>query len=112
HRLIFRLGLLLSAFGCAACALAPTWPLFLWARAGQGVGTALALSCAPALSTSLYPESGRTKALAGFAASQALAAAIGPLLGGALIQIWGWSAVYWMRVPVALAALALSGLLP
>jgi MFS family permease len=112
HRLIFCLGLALSVIGLTACALAPDWSLFLWARAGQGIGTALALSCAPALATSLYPESGRTKALAGFAASQALAAAIGPLLGGALIQIWDWSAVYWMRVPVALAALALSGLLP
>ena len=73
HRLIFRLGLLLSAFGCAACAMAPTWPLFLWARAGQGIGTALALSCAPALATSLFAENERTKGLAGFAAGQALA---------------------------------------
>ena len=112
HRLIFRLGLALSIIGLAACALAPDWPLFLWARAGQGVGTALALSCAPALATSLYPESGRTRALAGFAASQALAAAIGPLLGGALVQAFDWSAVYWMRVPVALVALALSRILP
>jgi MFS family permease len=112
HRLIFRLGLLLSAFGCAACAAAPDWPLFLWARAGQGVGTALALSCAPALATSLYPESGRTRALGAFAAAQAIAAAAGPLLGGALIVLWDWSAVYWMRVPVALLALAFSGILP
>ncbi len=112
HRLIFRLGLLLSAFGCAACALAPSWPLFLWARAGQGIGTALALSCAPALATSLFPESERTKGLAGFAAGQALASTIGPLLGGVLVQLTDWSAVYWMRVPIALAALAASGMLP
>src|SRR4030088_1849119 len=46
-RLIFRLGRALSTVGLTACALAPDWPLFLWARAGQGVGTALALSCAP-----------------------------------------------------------------
>src|SRR6188508_1949309 len=57
HRLVFRVGLGLSAIGCAACAMAPNWPLFLWARAGQGIGTALALACGPALSTSLYPES-------------------------------------------------------
>jgi len=112
HRLIFRLGLLLSAFGCAACALAPSWPLFLWARAGQGVGTALALSCGPALATSLFAESERTKGLAGFAAGQALASTIGPLLGGLLVQLTDWSAVYWMRVPIALVALAASGLLP
>jgi MFS family permease len=112
HRLIFRIGLGVSAVGCAACAAAPDWPLLLWARAGQGIGTALALSCAPALSTSLFPEGDRTKGLAGFAAGQALASTVGPLLGGALVEVWDWSAVYWMRVPIALAALALSGLLP
>ncbi|MBS0223464.1 MAG: MFS transporter [Proteobacteria bacterium] len=112
HRLVFRVGLGLSAIGCAACAMAPSWPLFLWARAGQGVGTALALACGPALSTSLYPEGQRTRALAGFTASQALASTVGPLLAGVLIEIWSWPAVYWFRVPIALVALALSGLLP
>ena len=112
HRLVFRMGLGLSAIGCAACAMAPSWSLFLWARAGQGVGTALALACGPALSTSLYPEGQRTRALAGFTASQALASTVGPLLAGVLIEIWGWPAVYWFRVPIALVTLALSGLLP
>src|SRR5215467_6878297 len=36
YRLIFRIGLAASAIGCTACAMAPDWPLFLWARAGQG----------------------------------------------------------------------------
>ncbi len=112
HRLIFRIGLAISAVGCAACAAAPDWPLFLWARAAQGIGTALALSCTPALAISLFPEKERTKALAGYASSMALAAAIGPFLGGVLVEIWGWPAVYWVRVPIALATLALSGLLP
>ena len=112
HRLIFRLGLFLSAIACAACAAAPSWPLFLWARAGQGVGTALALSCTAALATSVYAPAERLKALAGFAMAMSLAAATGPVLGGALVELWGWPAVYWVRVPVALAALALSGFLP
>lgn len=112
HRLVFRAGLVISAAGCAACAAAPDWPLFLWARAVQGVGTALTLACTPALATSLFPESERTKALAGFASAMALAAAVGPFLGGVLVELWGWPAVYWVRVPIALATLALSGLLP
>ena len=53
HRRIFRIGLLASAVGCAACAVAPDWVSFLGARVAQGVGTALALSCTPALATSL-----------------------------------------------------------
>ncbi|MBN8734579.1 MAG: MFS transporter [Acidobacteria bacterium] len=44
HRLVFRIGLAISAVGCAACAAAPDWPLFLWARGAQGIGTALAPS--------------------------------------------------------------------
>ena len=112
HRLIFRIGLVISVVGCAACAAAPDWPLFLWARASQGVGTALAISCTPALATSLFPESSRTRALAGLGVALSLAAAIGPFLGGILVELWGWPAVYWVRVPIALLALALSGLLP
>jgi MFS family permease len=112
HRLIFRIGMLISAIACAACAAAPDWPLFLWARAGQGVGTALAISCTPALATSLFPESARTRALAGLGMAMSLAAVVGPFLGGILVELWGWPAVYWVRVPIALAALALSGLLP
>jgi len=112
HRLIFRVGLLVSAIGCAACAAAPTWPLFLLARAGQGIGTALALSCTPALATALFPETARVKALAGLGMTMSLSAAVGPLLGGLLVELWGWPAVYWIRVPIALAALALSGRLP
>jgi MFS family permease len=112
HRLIFRIGLLVSALGCAACAMAPDWPLFLWARAGQGIGTALALSCTPALAISVYPADRRLRALAGFAMAMSLAAAIGPFVGGVVVELWGWPAVYWMRVPIALVTLALSGLLP
>ena len=112
HRLIFRIGLVISAIGCAACAAAPDWPLFLWARASQGVGTALAISCTPALATSVFPDHARTRALAGLAMAVSLAAVIGPLLGGVLVQLWGWPAVYWIRVPLALVTLALSGLLP
>ncbi len=112
YRLVFRFGLVVSALGCAACAAAPNWPLFLWARAAQGVGTALALSCTPALAMSVYPPEQRLRALAGFSVAMSLASAIGPFLGGALVELWGWPAVYWVRVPIALITLALSGLLP
>src|SRR6185312_10381887 len=75
YRRIFRIGLAVSVVGCAACALAPDWPLFLWARAGQGVGTALAISCAPALAMAVYPPEQRLKALAGFSMVMSLGSA-------------------------------------
>jgi MFS family permease len=86
--------------------------LFLLARTVQGVGTALALSCTPALATAVYPAEQRVKALAGYAMAMSLAAAVAPLLGGILVAIWDWQAVYWVRVPIALLALIFSGALP
>jgi MFS family permease len=112
HRLIFRLGLGVSAVGCAACAAATDWSWFLAARALQGVGTALAISCTPALAVSLYPPAQRLRALAAFSMTVSLASAIGPMLGGVLVELGGWPAVYWIRVPISLVTLALSVLLP
>jgi MFS family permease len=112
YRRIFQLGLLVSAAGLAACALAPTYGLLLLGRIAQGIGIALTLSCAPALATSLFDEGQRTRVLGTYAAIAASGSALGPLLGGLLVERWGWSAVYWFRVPLVLAALALSSLLP
>jgi MFS family permease len=112
HRLIFRIGLAVSAIGCAACAAATDWSWFLAARALQGVGTALAISCTPALAVSLYPPAQRLRALAAFSMTVSLASAIGPMLGGVLVELGGWPAVYWIRVPVSLLALAMSVMLP
>ncbi len=109
YRQIFRLGLVVSAAGFAGCGLAPTYGLLLVARILQGVGIALILSCGPALATSLFPEAERARALGAYAAIMAAGSAIGPLLGGMLVERWGWSAVFWFRAPLVLVALALSG---
>ncbi|MEQ9121303.1 MAG: MFS transporter, partial [Alphaproteobacteria bacterium] len=61
RRRIFRTGLSLSCIGLAACAAAPSFELLLPARVAQGLGTALAIACGPALATSLYPESERPR---------------------------------------------------
>jgi MFS family permease len=104
HRLIFRTGLVVTAMGCVACAIAPDWPMFLLARTVQGVGTALALACTPALATAVYPPEQRVKALAVYAMALSLAATLGPFLGGILVDMWDWQAVFWVRVPIALLA--------
>ena len=112
YRRIFQLGLLVSAAGFAACSLAPTYPLLLLGRMLQGVGIALTLSCAPALAVSLFEEKDRTRVLGVYAAITAVGSALGPLVGGYLVQRFDWPAVFWSRAPLVLATLALSWLIP
>ena len=112
YRRIFQSGLLVSAAGFTACAFAPTYGVLLAGRGLQGIGIALTLSCAPALATTLYDESERTRVLGIYAAMTAAGAALGPIAGGLLVDRFGWSAVFWGRVPLALAALAMTIVLP
>jgi EmrB/QacA subfamily drug resistance transporter len=112
HGLVFRLGLGWSAAAFLLCAAAPSYAWLLFFRVLQGIGAGLVISCAPALVTRLYPEERRAQALGTFAMLFAVASALGPLLGGALVQRWGWPAVFWFRAPIALAALALARGLP
>jgi MFS family permease len=65
------------------------------------------LSCGAALVTSLYGEERRGRALGIYTMMMALGLMIGPLLGGTLTAIWDWPAVFWFRIPIAVAALAL-----
>jgi EmrB/QacA subfamily drug resistance transporter len=106
HARVFRFGLLWSTAALICCALAPNFPLLLAARFLQGIGAALILSCGPALATSLEPEERRSRVLGIYTMMMALGATLGPVLGGALTAAWGWSAVFWFRVPVAVLALA------
>src|SRR5436190_18321253 len=112
YRRIFQLGLLVSAAGFMACSLAPTYRPLLLGRMLQGVGIALTLSCAPALAISLFEENNRNRVLGIYGAITAAASALGPLIGGLLIERASWPAVFWSRVPLALLALALSWLIP
>ncbi len=112
RRRIFKIGLTVSCVGLAACSMAPNFELLLPARVAQGLGTALAIACGPALATSLYPESERPRIIGYYAAMFAAAGAVGPVVGGVLTDAFGWQGVFWFRIPLAGLVLALSWLLP
>jgi MFS family permease len=112
HVRVFRFGLAWSAVSYLLLTVVPDYGALLASRVLQGVGAALVLGCGPALATALFPEAMRARALAAYAATVAAGATIGPLLGGVLVEAFGWQAVYWFRAPVALAALLLSSHLP
>jgi len=112
YRRVFQAGLVVSSLGFLACALAGSYATLLAGRVLQGIGIALTLSCAPALATTLFDESQRTRVLGIYAAMTAVGAALGPIVGGALVEVFGWSVVFAMRAPIAMLAFAVSWVIP
>ena len=111
YRRVFQAGLALSLAAFLGDALAPSYGALLAARILQGVGAALIASCGPALCISLFADHGRGRAIGFYSMIFALGMAAGPLIGGWLVENWGWSAVFWFRAPIALLALGLTPLL-
>lgn len=105
---VFRIGLGLSAVAFLLCAGATRYEWLLVARIVQGVGTAMVISCGPALATGLFDERFRARALGAYTVIFGLGGAIGPSLGGVLVELWGWPSVFWFRLPIAVFALALT----
>lgn len=106
HRTIFLLGVAGSALAFMLCAMSPTYGWLLAARVLQGVSAALTLSCGPALITNLYPEERRAQVLSLYTLLIGLGGALGPVVGGFLVERWGWPSVFAFRTPIALTALA------
>jgi MFS family permease len=112
RRLVFSIGLAWSTLAFIGLTLAPTFELLLVARVAQGIGAALIGSCGPALITSLAGEDRRARMLGLYMLMFGAGAALGPLVGGSLVAEFGWPAVYGMRVPLCVTALALVWTLP
>ena len=112
YRRIFQFGNVIGAVAFVLCAAAPVFGWLLGARVLQGVGAALALSCGPALATSLYPEDQRTRVLGLYTMMFGIGGALGPILAGELVRYFDWRAVFWFRAPIALLAFAFTWTLP
>ena len=109
RRRIFMAGAALFSAASALCALAPSAALLIGARALAGLGAALLLPASLAIIRVVWPEPAvRAKVLGIWAASNGLALAIGPTLGGLLIEGFGWRSIFWVVVPLGLAALLLA----
>ncbi|WP_410636171.1 MFS transporter [Amycolatopsis sp. cmx-4-83] len=105
HRRIVLTGFGLFGVASAACGLAATAPELVAARAGQGLGAALLLPGTLAVITNAHPgRAERARALGVWAGVSALALAAGPVLGGAVVTAGGWRPVFWLNVPIVVAA--------
>jgi len=104
HRHVFAAGVWTSAVAFPLCGLAPDFATFLAARAVQGVGAGLVLGTAPALVTLALSRDRRGPGLGVLNVAAGAGLAVAPLIAGALVDAWGWRAVFLFRVPLAVAA--------
>ena len=102
HGRVLTCGLLASAIAFLGCGMAPSFGWLIAARVGQGVGAALMSGSAPALVTLAVPPEARGRALGIFQMSMAAGYALGPLIGGVLVDLFGWRAVFLFRLIPAL----------
>ena len=107
RRAFYAIGLGLFAAASAASALAPSVGFLIAARAVQGAGAALVLTLGLTLLTAAFPPEKRGAAIGLFSAVTGIAVAIGPLVGGAIAEGIDWTWIFWLNVPIGLAAIPL-----
>ena len=105
---VFEVGLATFAVGSVLCALAPSFPLLVGARLVQGAAGALLVPASLALVDTSFAEDERGAAIGLWAGWSAVSTAVGPLVGGALIDLASWRWVFACAVPVPLLALWIS----
>ena len=108
RRRMLAVGLLLFTASSAAGALSNDLTQLVVARAVQGVGAALLMPMTLTLLSAAFPPERRTFALGLWSSIAGLGVALGPLLGGVIVETLDWHWIFWINVPVGLAAAALA----
>src|SRR2546430_4566986 len=104
---IYAIGIAVFALASIWCGLAPNVAQLIVARAVQGVGGALLVPGSLAIISATFSAEDRGRAIGTWSGATAITTALGPLLGGWLIEHVSWRAVFFLNVPLALAVLAL-----
>jgi EmrB/QacA subfamily drug resistance transporter len=108
RRKVFLAGVIVFACSSAAIGFSPsdTW-LVAW-RAAQGVGSAMMMPATLSIITNAFPAAERGKAIGTWAGVSALALAIGPVLGGFLVETVSWQSIFFLNLPVAVGAIVVT----
>jgi EmrB/QacA subfamily drug resistance transporter len=97
---MFMAGISLFTISSAAAALAPSIGALIAARAAQGVGAAIATPLTLTLLADAFPPARRGVALGVWSGISGVAVALGPLVGGAVVQLSSWHWIFWINVPI------------
>jgi EmrB/QacA subfamily drug resistance transporter len=108
RRRMFGLGMALFTVSSAAAALAPTTGALVAARAAQGIGAAIVLPLTLTLLSEAVPVNKRGLALGAWSGISGLGVALGPVVGGAVVDGISWHWIFWLNVPIGLALIPLS----
>ncbi len=108
RRLIFVVGTSLFAIASAACAVSPSIQFLIAARSIQGVGAALLVPGSLAIISTSFDEKSRGQAIGTWSGWTAITTAVGPVLGGWLVEHASWRWVFIINLPLAAAVIGIS----
>ena len=108
RRLMFLLGVVVFAVASLLCGIAANIHELIFARAIQGIGAAFLVPGSLALISAAFEQSERGRAIGTWSGSTAITTAIGPVLGGWLIQHLSWRWAFFLNLPLAVAVIAIS----
>ena len=108
RRRVFLIGTILFALASVWCGLAPSVGQLILARGVQGFGGALLVPGSLAIIGASFDETGRGRAIGTWSGFTAIMAALGPIIGGWLIEQVSWRAVFFINLPLALIVMMIS----
>ncbi len=108
RRVVFVTGVVIFAVGSAACGFASNIHLLIIARSFQGVGAALLVPGSLAIISTSFDESSRGRAIGTWSSFTAITTAVGPVLGGWLVEHASWRWAFFINLPIATSVMAIS----
>jgi EmrB/QacA subfamily drug resistance transporter len=111
RRRVFQIGLVLFSLGSLLCGVAPSLGLLIAARVVQAIGGSMLNPVAMSIIRNVFEDPReRAQAIGVWGAMMGVSMALGPVLGGALVDSVGWRAVFFVNLPIGIAAIALTAL--
>jgi EmrB/QacA subfamily drug resistance transporter len=109
RRRVFEIGLVLFTLGSLLCSLAPSQGWLIVFRMLQAIGGSMLNPVAMSIIRNVFTDAReRAQAIGMWGATVGISLALGPVVGGALVQSVGWRSIFWINVPVGLLALVLT----
>ena len=104
---IFTMGIIVFTASSLLCAMAPSMTWLIAFRVLQGIGSAMIFGTGVAILTSVFPPGERGRALGINVAAVYIGLSAGPFAGGLLTQYLGWRSIFWVLIPIGIAAIVL-----